>query len=102
MVNKLENLKQYSSIVADTGDIDSIKKFSPEDCTTNPSLIFKAVESNKYQPLVEEVIKLSNSRNFNSPLNRVDFIVDQLAITFGIQLANIVQGYVSTEVNADL
>ncbi|MDG2007849.1 MAG: transaldolase [Alphaproteobacteria bacterium] len=102
MVNKLENLKQYSSIVADTGDIDSIKKFSPEDCTTNPSLIFKAVESNKYQPLVEEVIKLSNSRNFNSPLNRVDFIVDQLAITFGIQLANIVPGYVSTEVNADL
>ena len=102
MVNKLENLKQYSSIVADTGDIDSIKKFSPEDCSTNPSLIFKAVESNKYQPLVEEVIKLSNSRNFNSPLNRVDFIVDQLAITFGIQLANIVPGYVSTEVNADL
>jgi len=45
MTNKLENLKKYSSIVADTGDIDSIKKFSPEDCTTNPSLIFKAVES---------------------------------------------------------
>ena len=102
MVNKLENLKQYSSIVADTGDIDSIKKFSPEDCTTNPSLIFKAVESNKYQPLVDEVIKLSKSRNFNSPLDRVDFIVNQLAITFGIQLANIVPGYVSTEVNADL
>ena len=102
MVNKLENLKQYSSIVADTGDIDSIKKFSPEDCTTNPSLIFKAVESNKYQPLVDEVIKLSKSRNFNSPLDRVDFIVDQLAITFGMQLANIVPGYVSTEVNADL
>jgi len=102
MVNKLENLKQYSSIVADTGDIDSIKKFSPEDCTTNPSLIFKAVESNKYQPLVDEVIKLSKSRNFNFPLDRVDFIVDQLAITFGIQLANIVPGYVSTEVNADL
>jgi transaldolase len=102
MVNKLENLKQYSSIVADTGDIDSIKKFSPEDCTTNPSLIFKAVQSNKYQPLVDEVIKLSKSRNFNSPLDRVDFIVDQLAITFGIQLANIVPGYVSTEVNADL
>ena len=102
MVNKLENLKQYSSIVADTGDIDSIKKFSPEDCTTNPSLIFKAVESNKYQSLVDEVIKLSKSRNFNSPLDRVDFIVDQLAITFGIQLANIVPGYVSTEVNADL
>ena len=102
MVNQLENLKQYSSIVADTGDIDSIKKFSPEDCTTNPSLIFKAVESNKYQSLVDGVIKLSKSRSFNSPLDQVDFIVDQLAITFGIQLANIVPGYVSTEVNADL
>tara|TARA_B110000503_G_scaffold16754_1_gene23923 strand:+ start:2146 stop:3105 length:960 start_codon:yes stop_codon:yes gene_type:complete len=102
MTNKLENLKKYSSIVADTGDIDSIKKFSPEDCTTNPSLIFKAVESKKYQSLVDEVIKHSNSRNFNSPLNKVDYIVDQLAITFGIQLANIVPGYVSTEVNADL
>ena len=102
MTNKLENLKKYSSIVADTGDIDSIKKFSPEDCTTNPSLIFKAVESKKYQSLVDEVIRHSNSRNFNSPLDKVDYIVDQLAITFGIQLANIVPGYVSTEVNADL
>ena len=102
MTNKLENLKKYSSIVADTGDIDSIKKFSPEDCTTNPSLIFKAVESKKYQSLVDEVIKHSNSRNFNSHLDKVDYIVDQLAITFGIQLANIVPGYVSTEVNADL
>ncbi len=102
MVNKLENLKQYSSIVADTGDIDSIKKFSPEDCTTNPSLIFKAVASNKYQSLVDEVIKLSKSRSFKSSLDHVDFIVDQLAISFGIQLANIVPGYISTEVNADL
>ena len=102
MTNKLENLKKYSSIVADTGDIDSIKKFSPEDCTTNPSLIFKAVESKKYQSLVDEVIKHSNSRTFNSPLDKVDYIVDQLAIAFGIQLANIVPGYVSTEVNADL
>ena len=102
MVNKLENLKQFSSIVADTGDIDSIKKFSPEDCTTNPSLIFKAVDSNKYQSLVDGVIKHSKSRSFASPLDQVDFIVDQLAITFGIQLANIVPGYISTEVNADL
>jgi len=102
MTNKLENLKKYSSIVADTGDIDSINKFSPEDCTTNPSLIFKAVESKKYQFLVDQVIKHSNSRTFNSTLDKVDYIVDQLAITFGIQLANIVPGYVSTEVNADL
>jgi transaldolase len=102
MTNKLENLKNYSSIVADTGDIDSIRKFSPEDCTTNPSLIFKAVESKKYQSLVDNVIKHSKSRKFNSSSDKVDYIVDQLAITFGIELANIVPGYISTEVNADL
>jgi transaldolase len=102
MTNKLENLKKYSSIVADTGDIDSIKKFSPEDCTTNPSLIYKAVESKKYQSIVNKVIGLSSSRVFNSKIEKTDFIVDQLAISFGIELSKIVPGYISTEVNADL
>ena len=102
MTNKLENLKKYSSIVADTGDIDSIKKFSPEDCTTNPSLIYKAVESKKYQSIVNKVISLSSSRTFNSKIEKTDFIVDQLAISFGIELSKIVPGYISTEVNADL
>ncbi len=102
MTNKLENLKKYSSIVADTGDIDSIKKFSPEDCTTNPSLIYKAVESKKYQSIVNKVIDLSSSRTFNSKIEKTDFIVDQLAISFGIELSKIVPGYISTEVNADL
>ena len=46
MISQLESLKKFSSVVADTGDIDSIQKFSPDDCTTNPSLIFKAVQSN--------------------------------------------------------
>ena len=102
MTNKLENLKKYSSIVADTGDIDSIKKFSPEDCTTNPSLIYKAVESKKYQTIVNKVIGFSSSRAFNSKIEKTDFIVDQLAISFGIELSKIVPGYISTEVNADL
>ncbi|MAV82721.1 MAG: transaldolase [Pelagibacteraceae bacterium] len=102
MTNKLENLKKYSSIVADTGNIDSIKKFSPEDCTTNPSLIYKAVESKKYQSIVNKVIDLSSSRTFNSKIEKTDFIVDQLAISFGIELSKIVPGYISTEVNADL
>lgn len=102
MITQLESLKKYSSVVADTGDIDSIIKFSPDDCTTNPSLIFKAVQSNKYNKLVEDVISNSKSRKFNVTSNQIDYISDQLAIAFGIELTKIVPGYVSTEVDANL
>ena len=102
MVTQLESLKKYSSVVADTGDIDSIIKFSPDDCTTNPSLIFKAVQSNKYNKLVEDVILNSKSRKFNDTSDQIDYISDQLAIAFGIELTKIVPGYVSTEVDANL
>ena len=102
MVTQLESLKKHSSVVADTGDIDSIIKFSPDDCTTNPSLIFKAVQSNKYSKLVEDVILNSKSRKFNDTSYQIDYISDQLAIAFGIELTKIVPGYVSTEVDANL
>ncbi len=102
MTTQLESLKKYSSVVADTGDIDSIKKFNPDDCTTNPSLIFKAVQSGKYKKLVDEVISNSKSRKFNQTTDQIDYISDQLAIAFGIELSKIVPGYVSTEVDADL
>ena len=102
MVTQLESLKKHSSVVADTGDIDSIIKFSPDDCTTNPSLIFKAVQSNKYNKLVEDVISNSKSRKFNDTSYQIDYISDQLAIAFGIELTKIVPGYVSTEVDANL
>ncbi len=102
MISQLESLKKFSSVVADTGDIDSIQKFSPDDCTTNPSLIFKAVQSNKYKKLFDEVLANSKSRKFNQLNNQVDYIADQLAIAFGIELTKIVPGYVSTEVDSDL
>ena len=102
MISQLESLKKFSSVVADTGDIDSIQKFSPDDCTTNPSLIFKAVQSNKYKNLFDEVLANSKSRKFNQLNNQVDYIADQLAIAFGIELTKIVPGYVSTEVDSDL
>ena len=102
MITQLESLKKYSSVVADTGDIDSIIKFSPDDCTTNPSLIFKAVQSNKYNKLVEDVISNSKSRKFNVTSDQIDYISDQLAIAFGIELTKIVPGYVSTEVDSNL
>ena len=102
MITQLESLKKYSSVVADTGDIDSIIKFSPDDCTTNPSLIFKAVQSQKYNKLVEDVISNSKSRKFKAASDQLDYISDQLAIAFGIELTKIVPGYVSTEVDANL
>lgn len=102
MISQLESLKKFSSVVADTGEIDSIQKFSPDDCTTNPSLIFKAVQSNKYKKLFDEVLANSKSRKFNQLNDQVDYIADQLAIAFGIELTKIVPGYVSTEVDSDL
>ena len=102
MISQLESLKKFSSVVADTGDIDSIQKFSPDDYTTNPSLIFKAVQSNKYKKLFDEVLANSKSRKFNQLNDQVDYIADQLAIAFGIELTKIVPGYVSTEVDSDL
>jgi transaldolase len=102
MISQLESLKKFSSVVADTGDIDSIQKFSPDDCTTNPSLIFNEVQSNKYKKLFDEVLANSKSRKFNQLNDQVDYIADQLAIAFGIELTKIVPGYVSTEVDSDL
>ncbi len=102
MVSQLDSLKKFSSVVADTGDIDSIQKFNPDDCTTNPSLIFKAVQSNKYKKLVDEVISNSKSRKFSQTEDQVNYIADQLTIAFGIELIKIVPGYVSTEVDSDL
>ena len=102
MVSQLDSLKNFSSVVADTGDIDSIQKFGPDDCTTNPSLIFKAVQSDKYQKLVDEVISNSKSRKFSQTEAQVSYIADQLTIAFGIELSKIVPGYVSTEVDSDL
>ena len=102
MVSQLGSLKKFSSVVADTGDIDSIQKFNPDDCTTNPSLIFKAVQSNKYKKLVDEVISNSKSRKFSQTEDQVNYIADQLTIAFGIELTKIVPGYVSTEVDSDL
>ena len=73
-----------------------------DSCTTNPSLIFKAVQSNKYKKLVDEVIINSKSRKFSQTEDQVNYIADQLTIAFGIELTKIVPGYVSTEVDSDL
>ncbi|WP_194712698.1 transaldolase [Noviherbaspirillum soli] len=94
-MNQLEQLKQYTTIVADTGDFQSIEAYSPQDATTNPSLILKAVQKDEYRPLLEQA-----ARDFNG--KGAGHIIDQLLVAFGRRILDIIPGRVSTEVDARL
>jgi transaldolase len=100
-MNKLEQLRRMSSVVADTGDIDLIRQYKPEDCTTNPSLILKAAQKPEYAHLVDEAIVWGKSKSGASDA-RIAAICDRIAVNFGEQLLKVVPGRVSTEVDADL
>ena len=95
-MNKLEQLKEMTVVVADTGDIEAIKKYQPQDCTTNPSLILKATQLEGYKPLMEE------ARSWIKAGQSVDDVVDKLTVRVGTELTKIVPGNVSTEVDARL
>ena len=97
MKNLLESLKLYSSVVADTGDIDSIAKFKPEDSTTNPSLILNATKMPQYSSLVKEAIFLAKQSKEG---DWIDDAIDHLSVRFGLELLKHVPGRVSTEVDA--
>ena len=97
MSSKLDQLKAMTTIVADTGDMESIRAFAPTDCTTNPTLILKAAQMEAYGALVDEAIQWGRKRG--APVGAV---TDRLAVNFGAELARIVPGRVSTEVDADL
>jgi len=94
-MNQLEQLKQYTTIVADTGDFQSIKVFAPQDATTNPSLILKAVQKDEYKPIMERVARDHAGKSTGE-------IVDQLLVAFGRQILEIIPGRVSTETDARL
>jgi len=99
MSSQLVSLKRHSVIVADTGDIDSIARFRPQDATTNPSLIFKAAQDARYRAIIEEAIVAAAS----SPAGaRLDDTLDHLFVGFGRRILEIVPGRVSTEVAARL
>ena len=97
MASKLDRLKTMTTIVADTGDMESIRAFQPTDCTTNPTLILKAAQMPAYARLVDEAITWGVSRR-----KVTSDVCDRLAVNFGAELAAIVPGRVSTEVDADL
>lgn len=94
-MNQLEQLKQYTTVVADTGDFQSIKAYAPQDATTNPSLILKAVQKPEYLPLLQKAVA-------DSPSASVEAIVDRLLIAFGVEILKYVPGRVSTEIDAAL
>lgn len=97
MTSKLEQLRDMTVVVADTGDLDAIRKYKPQDCTTNPSLILKAAALEGYAPLLAETVK-SVAREGGT----VDAAIDALTVRIGAELAGIVPGNVSTEVDARL
>ncbi|WP_196157807.1 transaldolase [Reinekea sp. G2M2-21] len=92
-MNQLEQLQKITTIVADTGDIDSIRKFTPEDATTNPSLVLKAIQSGKFDHILDALKKQSED---------TDDLIDRISVEIGDEILKIVPGYVSTEVNARL
>ena len=100
-MNQLDQLKQFTTVVADTGDFESIRQFSPQDATTNPSLIYKAVTQTEYAPLLDQAI--AERKNANLPREElIRDIIDDLLTIFGEKILQIVPGRVSTEVDARL
>ena len=94
-MNQLEQLKQFTTVVADTGDFQSIQAYTPRDATTNPSLILKAVQKDEYKPLLEKAVR-------DHPNASTAEIIDRLLIAFGVEILQIIPGRVSTEVDARL
>lgn len=100
-LSQLEQLKKFTTVVADTGDLQSMKEFHPQDATTNPSLILKATQMEEYRPLFDKTIRDTKSTNLSGS-HRIDYAVDYLLTLFGIEILKIVPGRVSTEVDAHL
>ena len=94
-MNQLDALKQFTTVVADTGDFKQIDAYQPQDATTNPSLILKAVQKADYRTLLTDTVAQFRGR----PL---DEIVDRLLVRFGVEILSIIPGRVSTEVDARL
>jgi transaldolase len=101
MEDKLTQLKKMTVVVADTGDIDSIRQYQPEDATTNPSLLFKAAQMASYFPLVDDAINFGKASDTQGQ-ELLDTILDRLAVNFGKEILDIVPGRISTEVDARL
>ena len=94
-MNQLEALKTHTTVVADTGDFLQLAQFKPQDATTNPSLILKAVQKPEYAPLLSETVAAYKGQ-------ALDVVMDHLLVRFGQEILKHVPGRVSTEVDARL
>jgi transaldolase len=101
-MNSLEQLKKFTKVVADTGDFELIREFSPLDSTTNPTLILKAVQQEKYEHLLEQAITENEKSGLHVGQGLVDNVIDSLLVLFGCEILKIIPGRVSTEVSANL
>lgn len=100
MTSKLEQLKQFTDVVADTGDIEAIRLYKPLDATTNPSLVYKAAQMPQYQDLLTASINASKS--ITNSAEQLSAAGDHLAVSIGLEILKIVPGRISTEVDARL
>lgn len=101
MTTQLDSLRQMTVVVADTGDIDAIKKYQPQDATTNPSLILSASALPQYVPLIDEAVAYAKAQSNDKAQQLID-AEDKLAVNIGLEILKIVPGRISTEVDARL
>ena len=101
MTNQLDTLRELTVVVADTGDIDAIRQYKPEDATTNPSLILSAAALPQYAALIDEAIAYGKQQSQDKAQQLVD-AEDKLAVNIGLEILKLVPGRVSTEVDARL
>ena len=101
MKSQLAQLSEMTTVVADTGDIDEISKYTPEDATTNPSLILKASKIPQYQKFIDQAIAYGKKQSNNKDQQLTDS-GDMLAVTIGLEILKVVPGRISTEVDARL
>ena len=101
MTTQLDSLRQMTVVVADTGDIDAIKKYQPQDATTNPSLILSASALPQYAPLIDEAVAYAKAQSNDKAQQLID-AEDKLAVNIGLEILKIVPGRISTEVDAHL
>src|SRR3989338_1631885 len=102
MMNALDQLKQYTVVVADTGDINSIKQYQPRDATTNPSLMLKAAQMPQYDALFQDAVDYGKRVAADTDELEVSLALDKLYVNFGKEILKIIPGRVSTEVDASL
>ena len=96
--NQLDQLKKFTTVVADTGDFETLRLYHPTDSTTNPSLIYAASQQPQYKHLIQDAIQYGKKKN----QHRMTHTLDKVFVNFGLEILKIIPGRVSTEVDARL